>query len=83
MEQTQALVEFEIQLTTQMQEVLRDLSHSFYEEKRLSQDDDRQWKWDHKSALFRSSFMGHTLHLLEGVIVELREMKNKKPKAGE
>jgi len=78
MEQSEALVDFEIQLTTQMQEVLRDLSHSFYEEQRMSQDDDQQWKWDHSSARFRSSFMGHTLHLLEGVIVELREMKNKK-----
>lgn len=63
----------EIQITTQLQEVLRLLSHTFYEQTRVAIDDDDAWKWDHTSPRFRSSFMGHTLHLLEGVIVELRD----------
>lgn len=79
-QQTEALVKFEIQITTQMQELLRALSHTFYQEQRLAQDQNDDWKWDHKSPRFRSSFMGHTLHLLEGTMLELREQKNKASK---
>ncbi len=73
---TNAEVAFEIQITTQMQEILRELSHSFYEEHRISLEDNQQWKWDHAAPRFRASLMGHTLHLLEGVILELRNKKN-------
>jgi ppGpp synthetase/RelA/SpoT-type nucleotidyltranferase len=74
--QRKADVTFEIQITTQMQEVLRELSHSFYEEHRISLDVDQKWKWDHSAPRFRASLMGHTLHLLEGVLLELRDKKN-------
>jgi len=69
----------EIQLTTQLQDVLRDLTHKFYEERRLQHQPDRKaWKWAHKSNHFRSAYIAHTLHLLEGIILDVRD-GNKEP----
>jgi hypothetical protein len=74
--------QFELQLTTQLQEIMRGLLHRYYEQTRISpvpkhRRDREKWKWDHNSLLFKSSFLGHTLHLLEGVIVELRDSASK------
>jgi len=67
-------VEFEIQLTTQLQEVLRELTHPLYEEARITsgRPDDR-WKWDIETPRFRTSYLGHTLHMIEAVIVQVRD----------
>jgi hypothetical protein len=65
---------FEIQLTTQLQEVMRQLTHGLYEELRLqAEPDQRSWKWDFESPRFQASYLGHTLHLLEGLIVQLKQ----------
>lgn len=46
-------VEVEIQVTTQLQEVLRSLTHQFYEQKRLQpESDSSKWKWDYTSNRF-------------------------------
>lgn len=75
-ENAEKTVKVEIQITTQMQELLRELLHKFYEQTRITSDQDDSWKWEHNTARFKSSFMGHTLHLLEGIVTELRdEMK--------
>jgi hypothetical protein len=73
--QTQAAtVEFEIQLTTQLQEVLRELTHPLYEEARLASGrPDDSWKWDFETPRFRTSYLGHTLHMIEAVIVQVRD----------
>ena len=66
-------VKFELQLTTQLQEVLRQLTHPLYEHRRIAnQKRDDRWKWDIDSPRFRSSYLGHTLHLIEAVIVQVR-----------
>lgn len=75
---TNTVCEFELQLTTQLQEIMRGLLHTYYEQTRIQpiakdRSNREDWKWDHQSLLFKSSFLGHTLHLLEGVIVELRD----------
>jgi ppGpp synthetase/RelA/SpoT-type nucleotidyltranferase len=63
----------EIQLTTQLQEVLKDLTHGFYEEARLRYpESDEDWKWQFETLRFKGSYIGHTLHLLEGIIVSLK-----------
>ena len=64
----------EVQLTTQLQEVLRELTHPLYEKARVSMDrkDDR-WKWDFGTPRFRTSYLGHTLHMIEAVIVQVRD----------
>lgn len=67
-------VEAEIQITTQLQEVLKDLTHKFYEKQRISLDKDTsKWKWDFASSRFKVGYLSHTLHLLESIILETRE----------
>lgn len=73
MQPSQIDMKVELQITTQLQEILRKLTHGFYEELRLDPKQDRRaWKWDFQSPRFQASYLGHTLHLLEGVIVQLK-----------
>ncbi|PVZ41319.1 hypothetical protein [Pseudomonas sp. CC120222-01a] len=68
------MIEIEIQITTQLQEVLRSLTHKFYETQRLQITPDKgKWKWDFKSNRFKVGYLSHTLHLLESVILESRD----------
>lgn len=64
----------ELQITTQLAEVLTALTHHLYEEQRLAPPGrrDESWRWKPESVQFRSTYMGHTLHLLEGVILSLK-----------
>ena len=65
-------VEVEIQLTTQLQDVLYDITHQLYEKRRLQAGMDADWKWDIESNQFKASYLAHSLHFMEAVIVELR-----------
>lgn len=73
-------VSVEIQVTTQLQDALKKLTHLFYEEQRINSKNDTngEWKWDYDSLRFRASYLSHTLHMLEGVIVELRNTHSSK-----
>jgi ppGpp synthetase/RelA/SpoT-type nucleotidyltranferase len=67
-------VSVEIQVTTQLQEILRGLTHPYYRVRRISEQVDRNAaNWDYASNNFRASYLGHTLHLIEGMIVSLRD----------
>ncbi len=67
-------VEVEIQITTQLQEVLRSLTHHLYESQRLQvADTSGKWKWEFTSSRFKIGYLSHALHLLESVIVESRD----------
>jgi ppGpp synthetase/RelA/SpoT-type nucleotidyltranferase len=64
----------EIQLTTQLQEVMYKITHIHYTNERSKLDADREnWKWDVKSNRFKAGYIAHTLHLLEAIILELRD----------
>jgi len=64
----------ELQITTQLQEVIRLLLHKYYEERRIrAKARDSKWQWDYKSDEFIANYMGHILHYVEGMIVEIRE----------
>ena len=63
----------EIQITTQLQASLRDLTHTLYEVRRLAPKANDDWKWDFASPYFRPSYTGHTLHLLESLLVEIKK----------
>jgi hypothetical protein len=63
----------EIQITTQLQEVIRLLLHNYYEENRKSSDKNENWQWNFKSNEFSANYLGHILHYLEGMIVEVRD----------
>lgn len=64
----------EIQLTTQLQEILYKITHKFYEfERSTTPADPSFWKWDRNSSKFKAGYISHTLHLLESIIVQLRD----------
>ncbi|UQY33150.1 hypothetical protein K8U54_15630 [Pseudomonas fulva] len=63
----------EIQITTQLAEVITSLTHSIYEERRVSGGNKGEWKWEAESPEFKSAYLGHGLHLLEGVIQSFKD----------
>jgi ppGpp synthetase/RelA/SpoT-type nucleotidyltranferase len=77
-------LQIEIQISTQLQEVMRKVTHDFYEDSRdTGLDEDGSWKWEIESNRFRAGYVSHTLHLLESIIVQLRNdsFKKKQEKA--
>lgn len=67
-------VNFEIQITTQLQDVIKKLLHKYYEKnrKKIDKDKNLKWQWDYKSDEFSSNYLGHILHYVEGMIMEIR-----------
>lgn len=68
-------VSVEVQLTTQLQEAARDLTHGFYAENRVEINPSSNWKWEYRSERFRAAYIAHSLRLIEALIVELREVE--------
>lgn len=68
-------ISLEIQITTQLQDVIRNLTHKYYEVRRAktSKADDLKWQWDYQSNEFSANYLGHVLHYVEGMIMEVRE----------
>ena len=66
-------ISVELQITTQVQEVIRRLLHAYYEERRLSRGNDSAWQWDYKTPEFAANYLGHVLHYVEGMIMDVRE----------
>ena len=66
-------ISIEIQITTQLQEVIRKLLHKYYEERRKKvKKEDVKWQWNYKSDEFIANYLGHILHYIEGMIMEIR-----------
>jgi hypothetical protein len=64
----------ELQVTTQLQEVIRKLLHKYYERKRgMIEEATEKWRWDYRCDEFGANYIGHILHYIEGMIVEIRE----------
>jgi ppGpp synthetase/RelA/SpoT-type nucleotidyltranferase len=67
-------VKIEIQITTQLQEVIRRLLHKYYEAHRNSPKEmSKKWQWDYTSEEFGANYLGHILHYVEGMIIDIRE----------
>jgi hypothetical protein len=67
-------ISFEIQITTQLQEVIKNLLHKYYERRRIEfEPTDQKWQWDFRSLEFSTNYLGHILHYVEGMIVDIRE----------
>lgn len=69
-------VNTEVQVTTQLQEVIRRMLHMYYEHRRTkgaSGEQDLKWQWDYKSDEFAANYLGHILHYVEGMIMEIVE----------
>jgi len=68
------LVSVELQITTQLQEVIRKLLHNYYEKRRMMvKEPIEKWQWDYKCDEFCTNYLGHILHYIEGMIMEVRE----------
>jgi hypothetical protein len=63
----------EIQITTQLQEVIRQLLHNYYEENRKTPGKNEDWQWKFRSNEFSANYLGHILHYIEGMIVDVRD----------
>lgn len=64
----------EIQVTTELQYNIRRLLHKYYESRRVQPMPTRHsLQWDYRSPEFSASYLGHILHYVEAMIVELRE----------
>lgn len=69
----------ELQITTQLQEVIGKLTHQLYEGRRVNQDkSDKKWQWNYESEEFTTNYLGHILHYVEGMIMEVRNKQLKK-----
>lgn len=67
-------VTIEIQITTQLQEAIRKLLHKYYDDRRKRMKEESvKWQWNYKGDEFVANYLGHILHYVEGMIVEIRE----------
>lgn len=68
----------EIQITTQLKENIRQMLHTYYEERRVGHATERSdWQWDYKSDAFLANYLGHVLRVVEGMVMEVRERQGK------
>ena len=64
----------EIQVTTQIQEIIKTLLHKHYEQKRkIEKPKDYKWQWDYTCPEFIPNYLGHIIHYVEGMIIEIRD----------
>ena len=71
-------IEVEVQITTELQEMVKNLLHKYYEDnRRKTIPDDYKWQWDYHNEQFVPNYLGHIAHYLEGMIVEIRDNQNK------
>ena len=68
---------FEIQVTTSIKEVIKRLLHSYYEASRMDSKpmSIEELSWNYKSDEFIASYLGHILHYVEGMILDVRDRK--------
>jgi hypothetical protein len=68
----------EMQVTTQLQEAIRRMLHKYYEGRRARLQEEVRWQWDYKSEEFGANYLGHILHYVEGMIMEIIEKQREK-----
>lgn len=63
----------EVQLTTELQDVVVQLTHPFFETRRVGNAGaSGAWQWEYDAPEFTPNYLGHMLHYLEGMIMQLR-----------
>lgn len=69
----------EMQITTQLQDVISKLTHQYYEDRRIRiNKTDKKWQWNYASDEFTVNYLGHILHYLEGMIMDVRQKQSLK-----
>lgn len=72
-------VKIELQVTTQLQEVIRKLLHQYYEDRRKKIEGAKvKWQWDYESDEFAANYLGHILHYVEGMIMDIRNKQEER-----
>ena len=72
-------VPIEFQITTQLQEVISKLLHKHYEARRKNiGTTELKWQWDYESDEFAANYLGHILHYVEGMIMDVRNRQQEK-----
>ena len=66
-------VECEIQIATDMSTKMWDTSHGLYENTRGQPSEAENWQWKHSDPRFISNQLGHMVHLVDGLLIQLRE----------
>jgi hypothetical protein len=75
-------ISVELQISTQIQEIMKDLLHEEYEKARKLNKQNDSWKWDYNDDNFSITYLAHLLHFAEGKIMEMTEKKEKKENNG-
>lgn len=71
----------EIQIITQLQEAIRKLTHKYYEARRSQPVKARSnWQWNYRTDEFTANYLGHILHYVEGMIMDVRSRQKDDPK---
>lgn len=66
-------IECEIQIATDMSTKMWDTSHGLYEHIRGQPSEAESWQWKHSDPRFISNQLGHLVHLVDGLLIQLRE----------
>ncbi len=74
------IIQYEIQITTQIKDVIKHLLHTYYETHRLTGKHTRlsDIAWNYRDDEFISTYLGHLLHYVEGMIIEARDRRREK-----
>ncbi|MHB0858197.1 MAG: nucleotidyltransferase family protein [Anaerolineae bacterium] len=79
-ETQQVHASLEIQVTTQLQDVIKRLLHNYYEDRRRKTElEHSPWQWQYDSDEFAANYLGHILHYVEGMIMDVRHRQERKP----
>ena len=61
-------------MTTRIKDVIKTLLHTYYETRRLEVGHGgADWMWNYKSGECATNYLGHILHYVDGMIVEVRD----------
>lgn len=69
-------------MTTQIKDVIKRLLHKYYEERRMPGTTyNADWRWNYRSDEFIANYLGHILHYVEGMILEVRDRSKERKDA--
>lgn len=73
---------FELQINTEIQDVILDMIHKYYERRRTHlRKEDPKWQWDYECEEFVPNYLGHVIHYIEGMIMEVRKRSEARSRA--
>ena len=73
----------ELQITTQLKDTIRRLTHVNYERRRMARSSQRKWQLQLGSDEFVGNYVGHMMHFMEGMILEVRDKQLEEPSTAE